>query len=61
MLCGANDVDLQDQIQLKCPNLSHFELVRTITYYQIWTGVQNTLVKILIVMGAIDLDLQGKI
>ena len=37
----ANDLDLQDEILLKTPNLSHFELVRTITHYLLKLGSPN--------------------
>ena len=65
---GGIDHDLQGQIELKSQDLSHFELVRTITHYPFQLGSPNldqrrkiAWLRSLSFWIAIDLDLQGQI
>ena len=68
IILGAIDLDLQGQILLKSQNLTHFELVRTITHYPYKLGSPNldqrckiAWLRSLLFWMAIDLDLQGQI
>ena len=62
---GTIALDLQDQIELKCKNLPHFELVHTITHHQLKKRFPNfdpkfilALLRSLLILGLIDLNLQ---
>ena len=60
---GAVDLELQGQIELKCQNLPHFELVRAISHHQLKSVFPNfgqkcifALLRSLLILGWIDLD-----
>ena len=63
LFCGAIDLDLQGQIELKSQNLPHFELVRSISHHQLKSVFPNfdqkcilALLRSLSILGWIDLD-----
>ena len=60
---GTIDLELQGQIELKCQNLPHFELVRAISHHQLKSVFPNSgqkcilaLLRSLLILGWIDLD-----
>ena len=60
---GKIDLEIQGQIELKCQNLPHFELVRAISHHQLKSVFPNfgqkcilTLLRSLLIWGWIDLD-----
>ena len=63
LFLGAIDLELQGQIELKSPNLPHFELVRAISHHQLKSVFSNfgkkcilALLRSLLNLGWIDLD-----